>query len=146
MQKSAFQKIFFGLIFVVTIGAFIQMYVEHSRRVEQMDCVERTRDLLDYLTEGKGDREWLIWPDDPHVRDSATVLLKAWGREARFDGYHHEEVDSGYTEEILVFYPGVKAGPEPKDPALKKVGVRVTWLLDNRRTTWRAALALEPIK
>ena len=144
-MQNTFQKFFFAIIFLVTVGTFVQMYLEHRENLEQMDCVDRTRDLLDYLTEGKSKEEYLIWPDDPMVRDSAVVLLNGWGREARLDKYKYTQNDSGYTEEILVFYPGVPAGPEALDSALLTVGVHVTWNKDNRRSTWRAALEIVPI-
>lgn len=121
---------------------FAQMYVTHQSNIEQRDCVDRTRDLLDYLTLGTSKEEYLIWPEDETVLDSSRVLLDLWQKEARFDHYQYSENDSGYTERILVFYPGVRSGPEVLDSALLKVGLQVTWNKDNRRTTWRASLEL----
>lgn len=145
-KQTTFQKYFFAFIFLVTLGAFVQMYVEHQSNLEQKDCVTRTRDLLDYITAGSAKESYLIWPHDQVVLDSAIVLLEGWGKEARLDDYKRTETDSGYTEAITVFYPGVAAGPEALDEGLLKVGLRVTWDNDTRRVTWRARIDLIDLK
>lgn len=141
-KQTTFQKYFFALIFLVTIGAFVQMYLEHNKNLDQKECVDRTRDLLEFLTTGAAKESYLIWPNDQAVLDSSIVLLGKWKNEARLDDYEYTVTDSGFTEAITVFYPGVAAGPERLDSALLKVGLRVTWDKDSRRTTRRVRIDL----
>lgn len=147
--NTAFQKFFFGIIFVVTVLMFYQLYISHQHNMEQKPCVARTRLLLDMLTKdtppdslATGKIE--IAPESEMVLDSAVFLLGRWGRETRFSDYQKGAPESAYTEIIRVFYPPPHRGKDPIAPGFSQVALEVQWLL-LADSVWSARLDIVSI-
>ncbi len=139
--KTTFQKLFFGLIFVVTILTFAKMYVDHKHNLAQMDAVVRTRALLDYITTGETQQDFLLWPYDQDVIDSAKVILDYWGDGAVFDEYAKVATDSSLSEHIAVTYNPKSWKADTLSDALHKTKLLVDWHKNTIKGAWRVALS-----
>jgi len=140
--KTTFQKLFFGLIFVVTILTFAKMYVDYKHNLAQMDCVVRTHALLDYITTGQTDQDFLLWPYDQAVVDSAKVILDAWGDGAMFAEYSKVATDTSLSEHIAVLYNPKSWKSDTLSDALHKTKLLVDWHKNTIKGAWRVVLAL----
>ncbi len=147
--KTTFQKLFFGLIFVITIMTFIKMYVVHKHNLAQKDCVTRTRQLLDYITTGETKQDFLLWPYEQSTVDSAKTILDLWGPGAIFDGYTKVKTDTSLSERIEVSYSPRKGESDTLSDELHKTKIVVDWHKNTVKGAWRVALKIEkmlPVK
>ncbi len=140
--KSTFQKLFFGMIFWVTILTFAKMYVVHQHNLVQKDCVIRTRQLLDYITTGKTEQDFLIWPFEQSTVDSAKVILDVWATAAIFDDYTKVKTDTSLSEHIVVKYFPKKGQEDTLSVPLHQTGITVDWNRNTVAGAWRAKLTI----
>jgi hypothetical protein len=143
--KTTFQKLFFGIIFAVTIMTFIKMYVVHQQNLAQKDCVTRTRQLLDYITTGETKQDFLIWPFNESTVDSAKVILDLWGAGAVFDGYEKVKTDTSLAEHIEVSYFPRKGERDTLSVELHETRIEVDWHKNTIKGAWRAALTISKV-
>lgn len=149
--NTTFQKVFFGIIFVVTALMFYQMYQTHQRNMAQKPCVARTRLLLDILTEeavpdslSGAARKIEISPGSDRILDSAVFLLNQWGKESHFSDYKPAPPNTNYTESIHVIYLPPFRGQDPMAPGFSQVALEIRWLLMSD-SIWQAKLSFVSI-
>ncbi len=141
MPSTLFQKIFFSIIFIVTILACIQMWVDHKENVRKGECITRSEALLLSLTGGDSPAAILIEPFDPILIDSVRILAGTFRPRAGFFNYRHSESDSIWREEIAVTpLPEINAPRDKSGAAIESIHIQ--WSKAPSYSTWRAKVTL----
>ncbi len=143
--KTTFQKLFFGIIFAVTIMTFIKMYVVHKQNLAQKDCVTRTRVLLDYITTGETKQDFLLWPFKQSTVDSAKVILDWWENGAVFHDYEKVTTDTSISEQIAITYDPQRWKNDTLSVELHKAQITVNWHKNTIKGAWRTSLRISKI-
>lgn len=140
IAKNTFQKFFFGLIFLVTIIMFIQMYSNFKSNSAKIECLSRSKALLNDLR--LTDIETISLDSAVSKRDSIIYHLSSWGEKPGFYGFQTTSENGQSVERILVSRhavgnPNTESEARKSEPALE-----ITWRRLATESEWNSQVEL----
>ena len=145
-RKNTFQKFFFGLIFVVTIIMFTQMYSSHKSNLAKIQCLKRSQELLSDLRLTSSATETLSLDSVVNKRDSIAYYLSQWGKKPGFYGFHHREDNSQVVEKILVSRHAIGDPSDESETQEPEAALAITWRRLAPESEWNSQIEIISLK